>query len=382
MIYRIVFVFLFFQISFRSNAILTTLYVINLQASTMTLGIIVALVSLFPMTFAVYAGRISDRVGYRMPLVFGSFGVSGALLLPFIFRDTLPILFISQSLFGLASIFLLVNVQNFVGRISTLDNRSNNFATYSLGVSIASLLGPLLTGFSIDHLGYSSTYLVLAIMAAVPGILITLNIFAPPEPEIKQKEVESNNIKYLLSLRALQKTYIMSAVILMGVGIYELFLPIYGNSIGLTASEIGIILSINASAYFLVRLLMPFLMNKFGDEIVFIGCLMISAVTFIFIPLFDSLLKLSIVSFILGIGLGCGQPLSILMAYNSSPRGKTGEVLGIRLMINKTVQFLVPIVFGSIGTLVGFFPIFWSNAILLFIGGIISVADRKGMTKG
>lgn len=64
------------------------------------------------------------------------------------------------------------------------------------------------------------------------------------------------------------------------------------------------------------------------------------------------------------------------MAYNRSPKGRTEEVLGIRLTVNKTVQFLVPILFGSVGSLLGFFPVFWSNAVLLLFSGF-SLIEKK-----
>ncbi len=119
MIYLIVFVFFLFYIGFRGNSVLTTLYAIHLHAGTLQVGITVALASFFPMLFAVYAGRLSDRIGFRYPLMLGSFGVSIALMLPYWIRDNLFILYVSQVLFGLAFIFLLVSVQNLVGEIST-----------------------------------------------------------------------------------------------------------------------------------------------------------------------------------------------------------------------------------------------------------------------
>jgi MFS family permease len=118
------------------------------------------------------------------------------------------------------------------------------------------------------------------------------------------------------------------------------------------------------------------MLSKFKEETVLGGCLTISAVAFFLIPLFNQSVFLMVISFIMGLGMGCCQPLSIVMAYNRSPKGRTGEVLGIRLTVNKTVQFLVPILFGSLGSLLGFFPVFWSNAALLLFSGY-SLIEKK-----
>ena len=94
------------------------------------------------------------------------------------------------------------------------------------------------------------------------------------------------------------------------------------------------------------------------------------------IPLFQEFQALVIISFILGLGLGCGQPISLSMAYTASPTGRTGEVLGFRLTINKTVQFLVPIIFGSLGAVIGFFSIFLSSVVLLCAGSVYILLSR------
>lgn len=376
MIYLIVIVFQCFYIGFRGNTMLTTLYAISLEASTFQVGIIVGLASLFPMFLSIYVGQVSDRIGFRYPLMFGSFGVSIALFLPYIIKGELYILFISQAIFGLAFILLLVNIQNLVGKISTTENRSQNYAIFSLGISTASLLGPLITGFSIDHLDYNNTYLILSLMAAVPGCFILFNLLKLPET-VAAKEMPSNSFMDLLGSQALRKTFILSGMILIGIGIYEFYFPIYGKHLGFSASVIGIILSVNASAFIIVRFFMPLLIKRITEEGVFKVCLFIAAGAFVLIPFFKGFIALTIVSFLLGIGLGCGQPLSILMAYNASPEGRTGEVLGVRLTVNKIVQFFVPIVFGSVGAMVGFFPVFWSNALLLFSGGLFGFATKK-----
>ena len=379
MIYLIVAVFLLFYTGFRGNAILTTLYAIDLGANTFQVGMIVALAALFQMILAVYAGRVSDRIGYRYPLMFGSFGVSLAFILPYFIRDQLFVLFLSQSLFGLAFIFVLVNVQNFVGSISTAKNRSQNYAIHSLGISAASVIGPVVAGLSIDYLGYSITYLLFSMMAAVPGILISFKIFHVPRREEQVTEA-NRSIRELLTPKELRKAYISSAIILTGIGIFEFYLPIYGSHIGFSASIIGLTLSFNGAAYFVIRALMPSLIERFGEEFVFIGSMVVAASAFFLIPFFDTAITLIIISFILGLGLGCGQPLSIVMAYNASPQGRTGEVLGIRLTVNKIVQFSVPIIFGSVGAVLGFFPIFILNALLLFSGGVFISHNRKKLT--
>ena len=67
------------------------------------------------------------------------------------------------------------------------------------------------------------------------------------------------------------------------------------------------------------------------------------------------------------------------MTYAVSPAGHTGEVLGLRLTVNKAVQFNVPLLFGGISFL-GVLPIFWMNGLLLlFSGGTLLNKDKKAL---
>jgi MFS family permease len=367
-LYIVVFLSILYQTSVRGNTMLVTLYAMSFHANSTYLGLIVASTSLFPMLFAAYAGKLSDRIGLRHPLVFGMFGTGIALLLPYIFNNQLFILLVSQSLLGLSQIFTVVALQNLIGALSTEETRSKYFATYTLGVSISNFLGPFITGFSIDHLHYALTFLLLASISIIPGLFFILKTVHLPKT-VQTAADQKNSFVELLLKRSLRKTFITSGIILTGVGLYEFYFPIYGKTLGLSASTIGVIVSCNAIAYILSRLLMQWMLKKFKEESVLGGCLTISALAFFLIPFFEKSVFLMVISFIMGLGMGCCQPLSIVMAYNRSPKGRTGEVLGIRLTVNKTVQFLVPILFGSVGSVLGFFPVFWSNAFLLFFSG-------------
>lgn len=383
-IYLIILLFTIFQISIRSNTVIVTLYAMKLDASPFHLGLIVALSSLFPMILAVYAGKASDKYGYRIPLVVGSIGLFTALLFPFLFRD-LTTLFISQSLVGLSQIFVQVSMQNLIGILSSEELRARNFSTLGLGGSLANLLGPLLTGFSIEYLDYESTYLFLSILAIIPAIFFMfLDLPIPTNKMEGNNEIRDTSNYHavdLLKSRPLRNTFIASGIILTGIGLYNFYIPIYGQSIGLSASIIGIILSVHAAAFFVVRLISPFLIKRYDENRIFTFTFFVSAVAFIVIPFSKDMYLLAMVSFLLGLGLGCGQPISILMTYNHSPEGRTGEALGIRLTVNKVAQFLVPLLFGSLGSIFGLIPVFWANALLFLIGGFFGIEKREVMKK-
>ena len=120
--------FVLFQLSARGSAIIAPLYAIHMGATPLELGFVISLAALFPMFFGVHAGRVSDRVGFRLPLIVGPLVASFALILPFLFREKLFALMVTQAVFGCAHTLLLVSVQNLIGTVSEEESRSHNFS--------------------------------------------------------------------------------------------------------------------------------------------------------------------------------------------------------------------------------------------------------------
>jgi len=362
-------------IALNGSKMLVTLYAIELGASPLTIGMLVSMYAVFPVVLAVYAGRLSDRAGVRAPMVLGSLGMAAGLLLP-VFLPSMATLFISSALIGMGTLFFHVSVHNLVGSLGEAHERAGNFGTFSLGASISGFAGPLLVGFSVDNSGYLPTYAVLAVIAAIPGVvLLRYASFIPPR--VKAAADRGGSVKDLLGSPALRRTYITGGLIITGIDLYNFYLPIYGRSIGLSASAIGIVLGMQAAAAFAVRLWMPRLARRFSEQRVLTGSLIVAGVTYLGFPLVENAFLLGMISFVLGLGLGCGQPLSIILTYNHAPANRAGEALGLRLTVNKFTEILVPIAFGSLGTAAGIFPVFWANALLLLIGGYFSAEKRK-----
>ena len=90
------------------------------------------------------------------------------------------------------------------------------------------------------------------------------------------------------------------------------------------------------------------------------------------VPFFKSAAVLAVVSFVFGLGMGCGQPITIMMTFSNAAEGRSGEAMGLRVTVNHLTRVVVPIVFGSIGSMFGLFPVFWVNALLLASGGTVA----------
>jgi MFS family permease len=352
-----------------------SLSALAIGASPLQVGVLAALFAAFPLILAVYAGKISDRIGVKHPMILGALVMGLGMLVPLALGGLLGLL-VCSALIGLGHIFFHVSVHNLIGSYGDGEARTRNFATFSLGASISAFLGPSVTGFSIDGWGFHPTFVLLAAIAAIPVLILTFHPRLIPARQAHTRPEASGSLA-LLANAGLRRTLIMSGVTLTGIELFTFYFPVYGRAVGLSASAIGMVMATYAIAAFIVRLGMHKATQRMGEIGVLTASLFIAGATYLLVPLFSQAPLLAAVAFLLGIGLGCAQPLTILLTYNHAPRGRSGEALGLRLTVNKLTQIAVPVIFGGLGSAFGLVPVFWANGAFLLAGGFVSLAEQR-----
>ena len=360
----------------RGAKILVSLSALANGATPFQVGVLAAMFAAFPLVLAVYAGKVSDRIGVTRPIVAGALIIAIGIATPLAFGG-LAGLIAASALVGLGHIFFHVSIHNLVGAFGGGEARTRNFATFALGASVSAFIGPSLAGFSIDLWGFPATHLLLAAIAVSPAALLLMrpSIVPPRAPHAKHEK--GGGSLEMLRDAGLRRTLIMSGVTLTGIELFTFYFPVYGRSIGLSASAIGLVMSSYAVAAFIVRMGMPRATRRLGEIGVLTVSLLIAGATYMLVPLVSQAPLLAGIAFLLGIGLGCAQPLTIILTYNHAPAGRSGEALGLRLTVNKLTQIAVPLVFGAMGSAFGLLPVFWANGAFLLAGGAISLAERK-----
>jgi MFS family permease len=370
------------MLAYKGSKIIITLFSIQLGAPQVVIGVLVALYSLFPMLLALYAGKLVDRLGVRWPMIAGSCGIALGLTLPVWFPSTITLYF-QAALVGAAQVFYSVSVQNLIGSIGTAEDRTKNFSNFGLAMSTGSFIGPLVCGFGIDHFGHRLTYLMIAAFPLVTaGIMASAKNITSGSISRKAEGANaaggkgegkraSHPFELFTANQPLRRVLITGAVILTGIDLFHFYMPIYGHHIGLSASQIGVVLAAFSTAAFVVRIWMPAIVKRVGGEMVLITAMFVASATYLAVPYITNMLLLCSICFVLGLGTGCGQPLSLSMIYERAPGGRSGEALGLRSTLNNFTHMVTPLLFGAIGTAFGVAPVFWCNSLMLVGSGLI-----------
>ena len=79
-------------------------------------------------------------------------------------------------------------------------------------------------------------------------------------------------------------------------------------------------------------------------------------------------LAMGLCSVVLGGFLGSVQPMVMSTLHQITPEARHGEALGLRLMAINGASVVMPILFGTLGTVVGASAVFWAVATSVGLG--------------
>jgi len=338
-------------------------------ASPALVGVLMALFALLPMFFSVSAGRLVDRSGLKRPMLWGSIGCAVAVAVPALW-PTLPSLVFAASLSGFSFMLFQVPAQRATGELGEGPERAKNFSWLAMGYSVSGFLGPLVAGFAIDGLGFRGAFLVLALMPLFAIAALVRDRPRLPAIVPHPDAAEPRAMFDLLRHAALRRIFLLNALFALGWDLHTVFVPIYGSQIGLSAVQIGSILSAFAAATFVVRLGLPWVARHVRDQQVLVFALCGAGLVYLAFPFVKSAPVLAALSFVLGLGLGLGQPMLMSLLHEHAPVGRVGETVGMRMSMIQTMAVAVPLVFGTLGGTLGLLPMFWAVGVFLGGGGL------------
>ncbi len=359
----------FAHTAFNGSRVTVSLYALSLQSSPLTVGALISLYSFLPMLLSVHAGRMIDRVGTGRPVLLASLALAAGVGLPALLPG-LSTLYLACAVIGLAFMVFHIAIQNAVASISPPELRAVNFSWLALGFSISGFLGPTTAGLVIDGAGHRAAFAILAVSALVPAL--TLAIARPHLARAHAGAAPGGRLKDLVGDRELRRVFVITGILAMGWDLFYFVMPIYGTSIGLSASTIGGILGSFAAATFVVRMVLPWFARRLPEWGLVSATLFVACAAYALFPLVQTVTPIAAIAFLLGLGLGASQPSMMSLIQRSTPPGRLGEALGVRTMVMNASHTFLPLLFGGVGTALGMAPAFWAMALMLGGAGVFA----------
>ncbi len=326
--------------------------------SEAAVGVLLALFALTQVFLALPAGRYVDRHGLKRPLAW-SIAVASAGAALAVVWPVFPVLCASALMTGGATGAAVIALQRHVGRMTDDPTQLRQvFSWLSIGPAISNFIGPLAAGLLIDHAGFRAAFALMALLPLLcwwwvrhvheaPG-------HAPPTDAAPRRAMD------LLRERSFRRLLLVNWVMASCWDVHTFVVPVLGHELGFSASVIGAILGAFAIAAAAVRVVLPLVAAHLREHRVIAAAMAVCALVFAVYPLMRSPLAMGLCSVLLGLALGCVQPMVMSTLHQITPSHRHGEALGLRLMAINASSVLMPLLFGAAGAIVGIQSVFWA----------------------
>lgn len=327
-------------------------------------GVLMALFAAAPIALALQAGRLADRHGYHRPVRIAVALTAGggllAVLATFAGPAQFVVLCIAAALAGAGANFGLIAIQRTAGR-SARDaiERKQVFSWLGLAPALANVVGPVLAGVLIDAAGYRSAFFALMLLP-LASLWFARQVPHETPPQAAVASATKPSAFGLLLAPGMRRLLLVNWLLSTSWDLHGFLLPILGHERGLSASAIGVILGAFAFAVAAVRVLIPLVARHAREPQVLAAAMLWTACVFGVYPLAHSAWLMGLCAVLLGLALGCVQPMIMSTLHHITPDERHGEAIALRSMTINLSSTLMPLLFGALGVALGTAWLFWT----------------------
>jgi MFS transporter, DHA1 family, multidrug resistance protein len=347
---------------------LTPLFAKHLGAPEQLIGLIVAAVTITGIFVKLPAGALSDLFGFRRLMMTGAWVKASG---PFLYLLALswPALLAIRFYHGLATAIYAPPASALVAKIYP-EERGHRLGIYNGSENAGVVLGPVLGGAVLTLSAYD--FPLAAIIAGLIGILSLLTMLRVPRDPASSAPVPATEgakrqqlgqvlhslargVLEVITDRQILLVSLVEAMLWMGIGSVQAYLPLYALTIHLSAWEIGVLAGAQGVASVWSR---PF-MGRQSDRLasrtplIVIGSVLCIG-TLIAIPYATGFLLLLGLSIIFGLGTGIVTPSTTALIGDLVRTGNYGSAMGVFGSLWDIGHAGGPVVFGFLLVALGY----------------------------
>jgi MFS family permease len=308
------------------------LLALDLGVNPAVAGLIVALRGLGTMLFDAPAGILVARIGERKSMLVASVvlaGVAGAVGL----RPSLPVYAgLVFLLGGCWSIWSLARL-SYATEASPVAHRGRVMSTMGGVTRMGQSVGPFLAGVAVIPFGLAAPFVIQALLGVIATVTMALSKTVDP-PSGRTAPGHTGLVEVFREHRSTFATAGVAVVCIQALrASRQAIIPLWGDQIGMTASQISIIFGISSAMEVAIFYPMGMLMDRKGRKWASVPSMALLSVGVAVIPLTSSAGTLIAVGVLIGLANGMGAGLNMTLASDLSPPGARSEFLGLWRLI-------------------------------------------------
>jgi DHA1 family solute carrier family 18 vesicular amine transporter 1/2 len=221
-----------------TTTFLLPVYAASIGASYVDLGLLGAVGNIVYTVFTLTTGLLLDR--FERLRLYTVYAFMGALILGFFtLADDIPQLIFARALMGVASASFWVSASTLTADISPPERLTQSMGRYNLSWITGFAIGPYLGGLISSNLGFNTLFLCTASLMVASGLLSQLML----RPRLSLRNRSGSEGLSLAPFRRLSAAYLTLLPFTMVLGIYMAIVPGHLSLEGLTASTVGLLVT-------------------------------------------------------------------------------------------------------------------------------------------
>jgi predicted MFS family arabinose efflux permease len=174
----------------------------------------------------------------------------------------------------------------------------------------------------------------------------------------------------LLKAPGLRRLLFVNWLLSSSWDVHAFVVPILGHERGFSASAIGLVLGVFATAVALIRVAIPTLAHRLRESQVLVGAMLATGMIFAVYPLVKTAWAMGVCAVLLGFALGAVQPMIMTTLHQITPHDRHGEAIALRSMAINFSSAVMPLMFGLGGAALGAASLFWIMAAAVSAGSV------------
>jgi MFS family permease len=323
---------------------------VELGADAALVGLIGATFALAPLVFAIQVGRFVDRGRAGLALLLGSI-ILVLTTFALLFINSISLLMLAMPALGMGHLLIMVGGQTLIANRSNAKEYEKNFGLLTFYASAGHAIGPFVGGYLADsgevNVNANAAFLF-ALALFVAAVIGTVALSTKKENPKPKKPLEKAKVTEVLAIPTFKSAMFVASATTAVVDVVLIFLPLYGREIGLSVTDIGILLAIRSIFSLAVRLVLGQISTRLGLRRLLSWGSIVTMVSMVALGLTANFWLIALIMAISGFTMGVGQPATMAWVSRISSQDSRGLAISIRLSANRLGQVSMPALAGLV----------------------------------
>jgi MFS family permease len=306
------------------------LFALELGAPVAVAGLVVAMRGVGTMLFDLPSGMAVSRFGDKGAMVAGTAMVAVVAVGASLSRSVILLAALILVMGGGWAFWQVARLA-YVSEVAPIQLRGRALSLVG-GVTRAGIfLGPILGGFLGKYHGLESVFYAQAAMGLGASTLMFLVVRKASGSE----DIGGHGLgrRLLATMIERREVFLSAGLAVMALQVLRecryVFLPLWGDSIGLDVARIGLTVGLSSLLDAGVFYPVGYVMDRWGRKWAGVPSLLTMSLGFLVLPLTHEALGFTLVAMLMGLGNGLGAGILMTLGADFAPEDRRGEFLGV-----------------------------------------------------